>query len=409
MAGDLSIGETVKLRRRSSTANSILVKEIAANDERLFRLRRTLEKKRRKKAQLAQTSHHSGDSGKVSIEEVSLSSSAITAFQSAQILHREFSLPPSFTSLKPRETEQTAGSTLGASQLLDLINDECSPVSPVSRSVYYENKSTGEKILGEIRDSQLTLWTKAGSENFQNIFEAELDRSLVDPILVCSGDTITIREFFVEEDQVKIFRFSVLGHGLKPAVTCSKTSVLITETTDIQDLQCLKVDDERTVIAYNISGRSRVHLFTTVEDRTEVEFLGNVEAEVRNVCLLHGPDKMFIYLCDSQLIIWNLKNGKCLSKPIFLLPTRILGAVLIKTKLCFIVHDGKEVKLSIIENQRFKDLIFFQVSDATDATNASLQNLSLLSVEQDYLTFLAGLGVLRLNLNTSEIVCETLV
>ena len=419
MAGDLSIGEAVKLRRRSSTANSLL-KEIAAADERAIRLRRKLEKKRKKKARFAQTSQHSqhsGDSGKISVEEVSLSTSAVTAFQSAHILHREFSLPPSFTSLKLRERDQTSGPTLGASQLVDLINEDCSPVRPErpgsqterGQLVFYENKSTREKILGKVRDFQLSLWTKAGSENFQNIFEAKLDRKLLDPILVCSGDTFTIREFFVEEDKVKIFRFSVLGGGVKPSVTSSETSVLITETRDIQDLHCLKVDDERTVIAYNISGRSRVHLFTTVADTTEVKFLGNVETEVRNVCLLHGPepDKMFIYLCDSRLIIWNLKDGKCISKPIFFLPTRILGAALIKTKLCFIVHDGKEVKLSIFENQRCKDLIVFQLSDAS-ASDANVENLSLLSVEQDYLTFLAGLRVLRLNLNTSEMVCETL-
>ena len=122
MSGDLSIGEAVKLRRRSSAANSILVKEIAAADEKVLRLRRKLEKKKRKKARLA----HPGDSGKVSIEEVSLSSSAITAWQSDHFVHREFSLPPSFPSLKSRQTEETDGSTLGASQLLDLNMQRCS-------------------------------------------------------------------------------------------------------------------------------------------------------------------------------------------------------------------------------------------------------------------------------------------
>ena len=409
MSGDLSIGEAVKLRRRSSTANSILVKEIAAADEKVLRLRRKLEKKKRKKARLAHPGDP-GDSGKVSIEEVSLSSSAITAWQSDHFVHREFSLPPSFPSLKSRQTEETDGSTLGASQLLDLINEDYSSASrdveePDSRLLYGENKSSGEKILGKIREFQLSLWAKVDGENFQNIFEAKLDRRLVDPVLVCSGNTFTISELFVEEDQVKLFRFSVLDPRGKPAVvTSSGASVLITETADIRDLHCLKVDDESTVIAYNISGRSRVHLFTAVEDRLEVQFLGNLETEVRNICLLHGSDKMFICLGDSQLIIWNLRDGKYLSKPIFIRPTRILGALLIKTKICFVVQDWKEVKLSVIENHQFKDLLFFQVGNDTED---SLQDLSLLSAKQDFLTFLAGERVLRLNMNTSEIVWET--
>ena len=204
---------------------------------------------------------------------------------------------------------------------------------------------------------------------------------------------------------MKLYSFSVLDHKGKPAVTSSDTSVLISEKVDIQDLHCLKVEEESTVIAYNISGRSRVHLFTTVEDRLEVTFLGNVETEVRHLCLLHGSDQMFICLCDSQLIIWNLKDGKRLSYPVFNLPPHILGAVLIKTKICFVVHHGREVRLSMVENQQFKDLISFQVGDDPDD---SLQHLSLLSIEQDCLTFLAGMRVLRLNLRTSETVCETL-
>merc|ERR1712150_59409 len=261
---------------------------------------------------------------------------------------------------------------------------------------------SGERIFAEIRDSQLLLWAKSGGEQFEILFEARLDRSLVDPVLECSGDIFTVTEFFVEGDQVKIFRFSVIRPGVEPARTFSETLALITEKTDIQDLHCLKVANEKMVIAYNVSGRSRVHLFTTEEERMEVIFLGNVETEVRDLCLLHGPDKMFIYQCDSRLIIWNLADGKCLSKPIFLPSTRILGALVIKTKLCFVVHDGKQVKLSIIENQRFKDFKFFQIGDD------SIQNPSLLSIKQDFLTFLTGLRVLHLNLITSEIICETL-
>ena len=166
------------------------------------------------------------------------------------------------------------------------------------------------------------------------------------------------------------------------------------------------VGEQRTVIAYNITGtgRSRVHLFTTLDNRTEVKFLGNVEAEVRKLCLLHGPDQMFIYFCDSRLIIWNLSDGKCLSKPVFFLPTRIrfLGALLIKTRLCFVVHDESVMKLSIIERERLKDLETFRLSDS------KLENLSLLSIKEDFLTFLAGPRVFRLNLKTSEIVCESL-
>ena len=412
MSGDLSIGEAVKLRRRSSTANSILVKEIAAAEEKVLRLRRKLENRRRKKARVARNSSQCGDNGKVSIEEVSLTTSATSAWQSEHLDHTEFSLPPSFTSLKTRiktrQTEETDCSTLGASQLLDLINEDSSSVSrdvEEAVSLCGENKSSGEKIFVQIRESQLSLWTKVSGENFQNIFETNLDRQLVDPVLVCSGDTFIINEFFPEGDQVKLYSFSVLDHKGKPAVTSSDTSVLISEKVDIQDLHCLKVEEESTVIAYNISGRSRVHLFTTVEDRLEVTFLGNVETEVRHLCLLHGSDQMFICLCDSQLIIWNLKDGKRLSYPVFNLPTRILGALLIKTKICFVVHHGREVRLSMVENREFKDLISFQVGDDPDD---SLPHLSLLSIEQDCLTFLAGMRVLRLNLRTSETVCDSL-
>ena len=404
MSGDLSISEAVKLRRRTSTANSILVKEIAAADEKVLRLRRKLRSKRKKKARPTRSSSQSGDSGKLSIEEVGLRCSAFTALQSVDLVQREFSLPASFTSLKtslrPGENEQSDGSVLGPSQLLDLINEDCSPVRPGRPVLYCENKSSGDKILGKIRDSQLSLWSQTDGENFVNIFEAKLDRRLADPVLVCSGETFTIREFFAEGDEVKLFRFSVQDHGGKPAVTSSKTSVLITEKTDIQDLHCLEVGDERTVISYNISGRSRVHLVTTVEDRAEVELLGHVETEVRDLCLLHGPDKMFLCLCDSRLIIWNLTDRRFLSKPVFRLPSRILGAFLVKTNLCFVVHDGEEVKLSIVENQRLKDLMRVHVGDDS--------LLSLLSVKEDILTFLGDQSVFRLHLDTSEIVSETL-
>lgn len=411
MSGDLSIGEAVKLRRRSSTANSILVKEIAAADEKVLRLRRKLENKRKKKARRVQTLTYrdSEDPEKISIEEVSLTSSAITTFQSEQILHREFSLPPSFTALKPRNKEQREASLLGPSQILDLINQDDSPVKKEeSHLLYCQNKSSGETVLAKTRNTQLSLWTKSGGENFEKIFETKLDRILVKPILDCTGDTFTVREFFVEGDQVKLFRFSVLrGLGVKSAIRWSKTSVLIRETADIQDLHCLNVGEQRTVIAYNMTGtgRSRVHIFTTLENRTEVKFLGNVEAEVRNLCLLHGSDQMFIYFCDSQLIIWSFSDGKCLSKPVFFLPTptRMLGALVIKTQLCFVVRDSAMVKLSIIENQHLKDLKFYQAGG-----DSKLENLSLLSVKQDFLTLLAGTRVFRLNLKTSEIFCETL-
>ena len=52
MSGDLSISEAVKLRRRSSAANSILVKEIAAADEKVLRLRRKLEKRKERRLAL---------------------------------------------------------------------------------------------------------------------------------------------------------------------------------------------------------------------------------------------------------------------------------------------------------------------------------------------------------------------
>ena len=183
MSGDLSIGEAVKLRRRSSTANSILVKEIAAAEEKVLRLRRKLENRRRKKARVARNSSQCGDNGKVSIEEVSLTTSATSVWQSEHLAHTEFSLPPSFTSLKTRiktrQTEETDCSTLGASQLLDLINDDSSSVSrdvEEAVSLCGENKSSGEKIFVQIRESQLSLWTKVSGENFQSKLVARTSR-----------------------------------------------------------------------------------------------------------------------------------------------------------------------------------------------------------------------------------------
>jgi len=108
---------------------------------------------------------------------------------------------------------------------------------------------------------------------------------------------------------------------------------------------------------------------------------------------------MFLCLCDSRLIIWNLTDERFLSKPVFRLPSRILGAFLVKTNLCFVVHDGEEVKLSIVENQRLKDLMRVHVGDDS--------LLSLLSVKEDILTFLGDQSVFRLHLDTSEIVSET--
>ena len=95
--GDITIGEVVKLRRRTASIPRALRELEAANQE-VQRLRQKLDRRKRKKENLRLAT---SKSEKKSVEEVSLSSSAVSAQRSGHFKQQEFSLPDSWTSLKP--------------------------------------------------------------------------------------------------------------------------------------------------------------------------------------------------------------------------------------------------------------------------------------------------------------------
>jgi len=413
-----SIGEAVKLRRRASS-NARVLKEIAAVNEEAQRWKRKLDKRKRKREKLS-----TGPTKSNCLENVSLSTSAATAEQFGYFRPQEFALPDTFTVLKPRTetvTEQSDSSLFGVSQLLDLINGEDLPKSQAQGEeckfgrkrkrleleidsntdthLLYSENSDETKSFCVINATELSLWIK-DKDKLDNIYLTSLERRFVTPVLISSSETLTVLDVFTEGNKVKLFSFSVPRHGGMSAVSWSKTSDLLSESEDIQELYCLKVEGENIVIFYNVNGHSRGHLLTFVENRMEVKFLGNVEAEVRKLSYLHGADNMFLSLYDTSLNIWNLENGKCLSKP--MLPPQstslVTGALMISNYLICVNYDGKSViKLFIVENRTYKELTNFPIGDH------SFENLTLVAAKKHVLTFVTGSEAFHLNLNTSKI------
>lgn len=420
---DVSVGEAVKLRRRTTSTKAQILREA---EEEAKRWKQKLDKRKRKKVKRSVGQTGAGtSSGDGRPGEVSLTACAINAQAAGHFRPEEFSLPNSFTSLKKGVTSRSEqgeqSSLLGASQLIDLFDDDPVPdrsAKDGDSNIEFKKKrlelESGNHLLyskiGEsqifcsIKASDLTLWRKDG-DIAVNILQTELDRIVVSPVMICTDQTLTVLDVFVEKKKVKLFTVALIGYGAGPAVISSDTLDLITESDLIHDLNFMKVmGEDKVVIFYNVHGHSRGHLLTPRFDSAEMKFLGNLQSKVRKLSSLHRSNNMFLCFCDSSLIIWDLKTGTYISKPMCLppCPPLISGVMLVRNILIFVRFDWETamLKLSVFEHENFKDLSSYKIGFH------SLKNMSLVSAEKKVLTFIAGSEVFHLNLNTSKIDSE---
>ena len=267
--------------------------------------------------------------------------------------------------------------------------------------VVYSQDGQSE-VVGAIRNCDLSVSIKMGNF-FRNICETKLSRRVINPLMTVAGETLILLDVSTEGTEVNLFVFSMLGYEGQVPVTNCTTEKLLSEPHQVQGLLRLEVKRGQIVIFYNVNGQSRGHLVTFEDDLPEVEFLGSCPSEVRGLYRLHGADNTFLCVCDSSLVIWDLKKGKYLSKPFSLPPSPsvITGVVLESNLLVFVNYDGKSVlSLSVFEDKEL------QVKRSFYIGRHDYRTLALVEVENDVLTFLTVSEVFHLNLKTSQLHSE---
>jgi len=304
----------------------------------------------------------------------------------------EFSLPKDFTSLKLEKIRENKilrpsldslysnHSSPGLKRVRDVSDDDQSSPKRRVRSSYRkhdisvkelnvtkpENFYKFEKVLHEkspdekfsvvvcILSGSLEVWVTSLSKqsSWNLVSKFSFDRKLNNPFLMVDNDTIRIKDFHIENNQIKETSFVILGQqgDFSDSVTSTQTVLVLTESSDISSLFVEKLDSRHIILFQNVGEFSRGSLVTYSSDQMELKYITTIEGSAEGVKKLIGCEDIFLCFTKSMFYFCNIKSGKCVKMlKVDLDGMRIVKAVLVMSNINLLhIIDGN-IRISILK------------------------------------------------------------
>jgi len=187
---------------------------------------------------------------------------------------------------------------------------------PAVENVLYEKCSAGQfSVVVCISAGSLQVWTsRLGIGGiWVRLGEFSCEKKLLYPFLVLDLDSIRIKAFSVENNQVKETSFVILGENgdFSDSVTATQNVLVLTETIHIDSLIVEKYDDKQVIVFHNLNKFTRGSIVTYNHDQLEVTFLTTLECSTLAVKKCNGIENIFLCFMNNFLHFWNIRSGKC--------------------------------------------------------------------------------------------------
>jgi len=373
---------------------------------------------------------------------------------SNQLSPCEFSLPKEFTSLKLEKIRENkilrAGfdsspsihDSAGLKRARDPSDDEHSSPKRRVRSSHRKKEillqdlcvtkpdkfSKYEKVLHEkcqdgkfsvivgIVMGNLEVWVSShGQEcSWNQVARFSCDRKLDSPFLIVDTDTIRIKDFHIENKQIKETSFVIIGQNghFSDSVTSTQTVLVLTEASNISSLVVEKINSRRVILFQNVGKFSRGSLVTYTTDQIELKYIATIEGSTQGVKKLIGSEDMFICFTKSTFYFFNIKSGICVKTlQIDLVGMNcltIVKAILVMGNINLLhIVDGN-MRLVLLKKTGFKILA------STPVESEPLESLEnntscLVSLTSDNLGVLLGTWFCKWNLKKEQAKWEKVV
>lgn len=318
-----------------------------------------------------------------------------------QISPCEFSLPKDFTSLKLEKIRENkilrpsldSSFSYQNSPVLkrerDISDDDqSSPKRKVRSSRKHdismqevgvkkpENFCKFERVLHEkcpdekysvlvcILSGSLEVWvTSLGKKSSWNLVSKfSFDKKLNHPFLIVDQDTIRIKDFHIENNQIKETSFVILGQkgDFSDSVTSTQTVLVLTESSNISSLLVEKLDNRHIILFQTVGEFSRGSLVTYTADQMEVKYITTIEGSADGVKKLIGCEDIFLCFTKSAFYFCNIKSGNCVKMLkvdlVGMNYLRIVQAVLVMSNINLIhIIDGT-IRIAVLKKTGIKIL-----------------------------------------------------
>lgn len=375
---------------------------------------------------------------------------------SNQLNHCEFSLPKEFTSLKLekiRENQVLNSSFDFSSQNLllksvkrkrELSDNEehsspkrrvksshreqkCSPIvhkelikkksDELFQQVLYDRCSGGEfSVIVCISATKMNVWVRypSGESNWVKVGHFFLGRTLLNPFVMVDRDSIRIKSFSIDNNQIKETSFVIMGESgdFSDSVTSTQNVLVLTETFNIDSIVVEKFDGKQVMVFHNLDQFTRGSIVTYNQDQLELKFLATVQGSTHAVKKLKGTEDIFLSFLTNVLYFWNIKSGTCVRTikmdKVTMDQLRIFEVVNVFGHVNVLYFIEDKLNISVVKKDGFQGLASYPLSLPSLKT-LNKTSSSLFHMSEDGMCLLFGSLWLSWKLSDTFIRCDKIV
>jgi len=368
----------------------------------------------------------------------------------------EFSLPKEFTSLKLekiRENKVLNSSFDFSSQSLLLKstkrkrelsdNEEHSSPKRKVKSSYREQKCSPivhkelvkkksdehfEQVLCErcphgefsvtvcISATKMNVWVSnhSGESNWDKVGHFSLSRELLKPFLMVDRDSIRIKSFSFENNQIKETSYVLLGEqgDFSDSVTSTQNVLVLTETLNIDSIVVEKFDSKQVMVFHNLDTYTRGSIVTYNKDVLELKFLATMQGSTHAVKRLKGTENLFLSFLKNVLYFWNIKSGTCVRTikmdKVAMDQLRVLEVINVFGQINVLNCIDEKLNISVVKKSSFQMVASYPLSFPSLKIPA-ITSSSLFHMSEDRMCLLMGSLLLSWNLSDTCIRCDEIV
>eukprot|EP00092_Neocalanus_flemingeri_P013640 GFUD01014712.1.p1 GENE.GFUD01014712.1~~GFUD01014712.1.p1 ORF type:complete len:623 (-),score=143.22 GFUD01014712.1:40-1908(-) len=292
-----------------------------------------------------------------------------------------------------------------------------SPAIPENGEVVnalFEKCSDGRfSVIVCISATDINVWvcSLAVGNTWVKVGQFSLVKKLLSPFVVVDSDTIRVKSFWLENNQLKEISFVILGDkgDFTDAVTSTQNVLVLTESIHIDSFVVEKYDSKQVILFHNLDRYSRGTVVSYHEDQMEVKFLKTLKGTTEAVKKLSGTEKICLSFMSNVLYFWDIKCGICVKTlaidDVSIDPHTILNVVYVRGLInVFHCIDG-ELKISVLRKRSFKELAtYFLEEDITH--NFDSNSCSLFYMNHENVCLFLGNLCFRWKLKDKFVKCD---
>jgi len=265
-------------------------------------------------------------------------------------------------------------------------------------NLLFEKCSDGQfSVIACISAKDINVWVchLSLASCWINVAQFRFDRRLLDPFLIVERDTIRIKSFNLENNQLKETSFVIMGDNgdFSEAVTSTQNVLVLTETVQIDNIVVEKYDSRQVIVFHNLDKYSRGSVVTYEGDQVEVKFLATLPGCTKTVKRLDGTEKIFLSFLSNVLYFWDINVGICVKTidmdHVFIHPCSILKVVYVSGLINFFHHLDDKLKISVLRKRSYKEVASFSLKEPM-ATNYESNPSCLFSMNRDNMDLFLG-------------------